>query len=96
MADENGNIEIVGEGGGDVFADEALDFDIVNGTLRIRFGVARPDKAVMPAKQQLVHIGRLVMPIESAIRMSAALAGVIQEMENNPSVVGPPSGETVN
>jgi hypothetical protein len=73
MADEP-NIAIIDPGSGvDVFADEALDFDIVNGTLRIRFGIARPDKPTLPAQEQLVHIGRLIMPVVSAQRLCIGL-----------------------
>lgn len=79
-------IEIVDPGGtGDVFADEAMDFDIVNGTLRIRFGVARPDVPTMPARQQLVHIGRLIMPVQSAQRLCVGLYDFLKSAGLDPS-----------
>lgn len=85
MAEENNGVAIVGESPGDVFADEALDFDIVNGTLRIRFGVARPSQPTMPATQQLVHIGRLIMPIDSAQRMVIGLHNMLANVGLDPS-----------
>ena len=95
MADEN-TIEIVDPGTGDIFADEALDFDIVHGTLRIRFGVARPDQPTMPAKQQLVHIGRLIMPLESAQRMVVGLSDMLRRAGLDPEGVTAPPGQTLN
>ena len=95
MVDEN-NIEVVGTDAGDIFADEALDFDIVNNTLRIRFGVARPDQPTMPAKQQLVHIGRLIMPIESAQRMIVGLSQMLRNSGFDPDEISAPSDQTLN
>lgn len=95
MADEN-NIEIVDSGAGDVFADEAMDFDIVNGTLRIRFAVARPDAPTLPAKHRLVHIGRLVMPLESAQRMAGALHSFLTGAGFEPISASAPPGQTLN
>lgn len=90
------DIEIVDRGSGDIFADEALDFDIVNGTLRIRFGVARPSEPTLPAKQQLVHIGRLIMPIGSAQRMSIALYNMLKNAGFDPADAVTTSGQTMN
>ena len=84
MTDE-GRIEVVDPGSGDVFADEAVDFDIVNGTLRIRFAVAKPSASILPANQRLVHIGRLIMPIESAQRLSVGLYNILKNAGYDPS-----------
>jgi hypothetical protein len=94
MAEETA-IAIVDPGTGDIFADEALDFDIVNGTLRMRFGVAKLDGPTTPAKQQLVHIGRLIMPLASAQRLCLGLYDFLKNSGYDPlpTVTG---GEVAN
>ena len=89
MAEEP-KIEVIDNGAGDIFADEALDFDVINGTLRIRFGVARPNSPTMPAQQQLVHVGRLIMPLESAQRLCLGLYDFLKSADLDPaaSVIG--------
>lgn len=89
-------IEIVDPGAGDIFADEALDFDIINNTLRIRFGVARPNAPAMPAQQQLVHVGRLIMPLESAQRLCIGLYDFLKNAGADPALVAHGSDQKPN
>jgi hypothetical protein len=57
----------------DVFADEAILFDLVNGTVRITFAVARNETPNAGSAQALVAMGRLVMPVASVQRLSLGL-----------------------
>ena len=85
MEDDAPGISIVGGDVPDVFADEALDFDIVNGTLRIRFGVAKRAGSTMPSDQQLVHIGRQIMPLESGQRLAIGLYDMLKNAGYDPA-----------
>lgn len=95
MADEP-TIAIVDPGTGDVFADEALDFDLIGGTLRVRFGVAKPNSPTMPAKQQLVHVGRLIMPVEGAQRLCLGLYDFLKKVGLDPTITATASDQKPN
>ena len=95
MSDETG-IVIVDPGAGDIFADDALDFDVINGTLRIRFGVVGYDKPTVPAERRIVHVGRLIMPLESAQRMAVVINNVLKAAGVDPANVTAPSDQTLN
>jgi hypothetical protein len=69
----------------DFFADEAVLFDFVEGTVRITFSVARTETPVAGSQVGLVSIGRLIMPIAGAQRLSAALHGYLSQRGLDPS-----------
>lgn len=70
----------------DVFADESIAFDLINGTIRITFATARPETPVPGSVVGLVAIGRLVMPVESAQRLSLGLHNYLVQHGLDPSV----------
>jgi hypothetical protein len=57
----------------DVLADEALGFEMINGTVRITLASAKMTDGAPPSDVQLVVIGRLVMGPESAHRLAVGL-----------------------
>ena len=63
----------------DVFSDDAVMFDIVNGTLRITFGVVGPTEPVPPSPAGMAVIGRLIMPIASAQRLCLGLYDYLEK-----------------
>jgi hypothetical protein len=94
MANEWGGIPaIFGAPIPDVFADEAAMFDMFNGTLRITFAVAVATEPAAPSPMAMANIGRLVMPIESAQRLSLALYDYLKQRGFDPSALA--SGDQV-
>jgi hypothetical protein len=69
----------------DFFADESILFDLVNGTVRVTFAVARPPTPVAGQGQSLVAIGRLIMPVGGAQRLSLALHDYLVKNGLDPS-----------
>jgi hypothetical protein len=69
----------------DFFADEAILFDLVNGTVRITFAVARNEAPVAGSNNALVAIGRLIMPIASVQRLSLGLHDYLTKRDLDPS-----------
>lgn len=57
----------------DVFADDALTFERTNDTIRITFGVARMESPMVGTETALVAVGRLILPVSSAQRLSLGL-----------------------
>jgi len=72
MGDQFLGLRVTGEAG-DVFADEALSFDIINGTLRISFVVVRNAEPAPPCEYQFEHVGRLILPLESGQKLCLGL-----------------------
>ena len=68
-----------------VFADEALLFNNINGTVRITLGSIKPETPVMGAEVVYVAIGRLVMTIAGAQRLSLALHDFLVNQGLDPS-----------
>lgn len=76
----------------DFFADESILFDLVNGTVRITFAVARNETPMAGTRQALVAIGRLVMGVEGAQRLALGLFDYLKQQGHDPrAMVG--SGE---
>ncbi|MBL0117346.1 MAG: hypothetical protein IPP45_19410 [Sphingomonadales bacterium] len=73
MGQEFMGLQVVGPSPGDVFADEAMSFEIVNATVRITFVVCRNSEPSPPCDKEFTIIGRLVMPLESAQKFSLGL-----------------------
>ncbi|MFC7498651.1 hypothetical protein ACFQRC_05390 [Enterovirga sp. GCM10030262] len=69
----------------DVFADDAITFDLVNQTIRITFATVRPESPVVGMKEALVATGRLIMPIAGAQRLSLVLHDYLMKRGLDPS-----------
>lgn len=69
----------------DFFADEAILFDLVSGTVRVTFATARPPSPVPGQGQALVATGRLIMPVGSAQRLVLALHDYLVKNGLDPS-----------
>jgi hypothetical protein len=78
----------------DVFAVDAITFSLVNGTVRITFGIARTETPVAGSATALVAIGRLVMPADPAQRLSLGLHGYLMKHGMNPSALVRGEGST--
>jgi hypothetical protein len=76
-----------GFGTPDFFADEAVTFERVNDTIRITFSVARMENPTIGSETALVAIGRLVMPIASAQRLSLGLHDYLVKQGLDPSAL---------
>jgi hypothetical protein len=88
MANEWGGLTaITGTPVPDFFADEAVGFDMLNGTLRITFGVVVPTEPAAPSPVAMANIGRLILPIESAQRLAVSLHDYLVQRGLNPSAV---------
>jgi hypothetical protein len=59
----------------DVFADDVIAVETVNGTVRITLAVAKLDDATEPSPLSLVTVGRIVMGEKSAQRLAVSLVG---------------------
>lgn len=66
----------------DVFADEAIGFELVNGTVRITFSSVKMAEPAPPSPLQHVVIGRLILPIQSAQRLALGLVGAPEGAPN--------------
>lgn len=69
----------------EVFADDALGFENVNGAIRISLVSARSVEPIPPSPMQYVTIGRLVMPIGGAQRLAIALNDFLRTQGLDPS-----------
>lgn len=74
MAKEFAGVPIVANSfAPDVLADEALGFELINGTIRITFAVVKMSDGAPPSDVELQVIGRLVMGIGPAQRLAEGL-----------------------
>ena len=74
MATEYGGLPVIANPlAPDVLADEALGFELVNGTVRITFASAKMAEGAPPSPVQWVVLGRLVMGPDSAHRLAVGL-----------------------
>ncbi|MBK6491897.1 MAG: hypothetical protein IPK89_04760 [Sphingomonadales bacterium] len=85
MGQEFMGLQVVGPSPGDVFADEAMSFEIVNATVRITFVVCRNSEPSPPCDKEFTIIGRLVMPLESAQKFSLGLYDFLKGAGHDPS-----------
>jgi hypothetical protein len=86
MANEAGGIPAVSNPfAPDVFADDAVGFEIINDTVRISFGVVKMADPVPPCENQMVVIGRLVLPVGGAQRLAVALHSALTQKGFDPS-----------
>lgn len=97
MADEFMGLPVADGHVGDVFADEAIDMEFINGTVRIRFAVAVSTESVNPSPRHFAPVGRLVMPAASAQRLCLGLYDFLKNAGLDPSsLVGAPPSEQAN
>lgn len=86
MANEAAGLPAIGNAfAPDVLADDALGFELINGTVRITFGVVKLVEAAPPSPVQMVAIGRLVLPIASAQRFALGLHDYLTKMNLDPA-----------
>jgi hypothetical protein len=69
----------------DVFADDAVMFDMVNNTVRITFGVVTSTEPAAPSPMGMSVIGRLVLPATSAQRLCLGLYDYLKKQGLDPS-----------
>lgn len=88
MANEFSGVPVVANPfASDVLADEALGFEIVNGSVRITFASAKMIEGAPPSPMQLVVIGRLVMGIEPTQRLAIGLFDYLKNQGLDPASV---------
>jgi hypothetical protein len=85
MGQEFMGLQVVGASPGDVFADEAMSFEIVNDTVRITFVVSRNSEPAPPCDKEFAVLGRLVMPLVSAQKLSLGLYDFLKNVGHDPS-----------
>ena len=74
MAKQIGNIRITPNmTAPDLFVDDAVAIEDVNGTVRITLTVAKLDDGAAPSPMSLVVVGRLILGDESAQRLAVTL-----------------------
>ncbi len=84
MSDSNG--PIVGDfTTPDLFADEAIFFDLGNGLVRITLATVRSETPRAGARQALVATRRLILPAASAQRFALGLHDYLVKVGLNPS-----------
>lgn len=69
----------------DIFADDAILFDLSGGMVRITFANIRNESPAAGAKQAFVAIGRLVMPPAAAQRLALGLHDHLVKVGLDPS-----------
>lgn len=81
----------------DVFADELVSFETINGVVRLSFGVAKMVDPVPPSPTQMVVIGRLLIPVAGAQRLALGLYDYLKSQGHDPSAaVGAEPGKKAN
>ena len=74
MAKQIGNVRITPNmTAPDLFVDDAVAVEDVNGTVRITLAVAKLDDGAAPSPMSLVVVGRLIMGDQSAQRLALTL-----------------------
>jgi hypothetical protein len=71
----------------DVFADEAVGFEVINGTIRITLAVAKMTDPVPPSPYCIGIIGRLILPIQSAQKLALSLNHFLTERGLDPTAL---------
>lgn len=78
----------------DMFADEAIAFDHVNGTVRITLATIKMAEAAAPSPMHFVANGRLVMTVPGAQRLAIALFDYLKKNGLDPAEIVGGGGET--
>jgi hypothetical protein len=71
----------------DVFADEAVGFENINGTFRITFGAIKMADPVPPSSNQMVVVGRLILPIRGAQTLALGLFDYLKQQGHDPTTL---------
>lgn len=69
----------------DVFADHAISFEHVQGTVRISLAVLKPQEGAPPSGLQYVSVGRVVMSDIGAQRLCLALYDYLKKEGMDPA-----------
>ena len=86
MANEFSGVPVLGNPfSGDVFADEAIALELVNGVLRITLASFKMVEPAPPSGAQLVVAGRLVMGIPGAQRLALSLFDYLKKQGLDPA-----------
>ncbi|MES2339925.1 MAG: hypothetical protein V4537_17670 [Pseudomonadota bacterium] len=71
----------------DVFADEAIAFDAVNGTIRITLATIKMAEPAAPSPMHYVANQRLVMTVPGAQRLAIALFDYLKKNGLDPAAI---------
>ncbi len=71
----------------DVFADDAIAFDTVSGTVRITLGTLKMAEPAAPSPMHYVATSRLVMTVPGAQRLAIALFDYLKKNGLDPAEV---------
>ena len=88
MAQTAGNIPVVSNPFiADIFADEAIAFDSVNGTIRITLATLKMSEPAAPSPMHYVANGRVIMTLPGAQRLAIALFDYLKKQGLDPAAV---------
>ena len=69
----------------DVLADDAIGFELVNGTVRITFATIKMIDPAPPSNVHFVPVGRLVIGVPGAQRLALTLFDYLKTQGHDPS-----------
>jgi hypothetical protein len=96
MAKEFGGLPIVATPHSpDVFADEALGFEISGGVVRITFATRKMVDGAPPSDVQWMVIGRLLMPTRGAHGLAVGLFNYLKSIGLDPASKAPSDAPAV-
>lgn len=96
MAKEYGGLPIVAPAQvPDVFADEALGFEISGGVVRITFAARKMADGAPPSDVRWEVIGRLLMPARGAQGLAVGLFNYLKSIGPDPAPPPPPDSPAV-
>jgi len=88
MAQTAGNIPVVSNPFiADIFADEVIAFDNINGTIRITLATLKMAEPAAPSPMHYVANGRVVMTVPGAQRLAIALFDYLKKQGLDPAAV---------
>jgi hypothetical protein len=88
MANKAGGLNVVSNPFvADIFADEAIAFDLVSGTVRITLASMKMAEPAAPSPMQFVATGRVVMTVPGAQRLALALFDYLKKQGLDPAEV---------
>lgn len=99
MANElNGAAASFGAPVPDIYIDDIPGFDLINGTLRLDLATFTRADPIPPSDLTVSVIGRLIMPVETAQRLSLGLYDYLKKMGFDPSAAtgAPAEGSDLN
>jgi len=88
MAHGTGGLPVLGNPlAPDIFADEAIAFDHINGTIRITLATVKPSEPTPPSPMQFVTTSRIVMTVPGAQRLCLALYDYLKKQGMDPAAL---------